>query len=92
MTTLLIRCKCPGPLGTARMDHDYQANRDGVEVYQATMSYSLYVRCWTCRAPFRAAPIKGKRTEHECGAKCMASKGPTCECSCGGKNHGASYV
>ena len=27
-----------------------------------------------------------------CGPKCMASKGPTCECSCGGENHGKSWV
>lgn len=27
-----------------------------------------------------------------CGPKCMASKGPTCECSCGGQNHGKAWV
>jgi hypothetical protein len=29
---------------------------------------------------------------HVCGAKCLASKGPSCECSCGGKNHGAGHM
>ena len=29
--------------------------------------------------------------KHLCGAKCLASKGPSCECSCGGKNHGKEY-
>lgn len=36
--------------------------------------------------------VKGVLSEkHRCGVKCMASKGPDCECSCGGQNHGASY-
>lgn len=26
-----------------------------------------------------------------CGARCRNSKGPTCECSCGGTNHGSGY-
>lgn len=26
----------------------------------------------------------------KCGAKCRSSKGPSCECSCGGENHGSS--
>lgn len=30
--------------------------------------------------------------KHVCGAKCIASKGPSCECSCGGKNHGSSHL
>lgn len=31
----------------------------------------------------------GSKTRHECGARCLSSKGSTCECSCGGANHGA---
>lgn len=26
-----------------------------------------------------------------CGARCRNSKGPTCECSCGGTNHGSGH-
>jgi hypothetical protein len=34
--------------------------------------------------------VKGVRNDEiECGAKCRSSKGHVCECSCGGKNHGA---
>lgn len=29
--------------------------------------------------------------DKKCGAKCRNSTGPTCECSCAGKNHGAGY-
>jgi hypothetical protein len=27
---------------------------------------------------------------HKCGARCMAAKGPQCECSCSGANHGSA--
>lgn len=30
--------------------------------------------------------------KHECNAKCLASTGHQCECSCGGKNHGSSVA
>lgn len=30
--------------------------------------------------------------KHQCNAKCLASTSGKCECSCGGKNHGASYA
>lgn len=33
--------------------------------------------------------LKGHTVENvRCGAKCIASKGHVCDCSCGGKNHG----
>ncbi len=36
--------------------------------------------------------VKARITEHTCGSKCRNSKGPTCDCSCGGKNHGQGYA
>ncbi len=27
--------------------------------------------------------------DHKCDGRCLAAKGPNCECSCRGKNHGA---
>lgn len=48
-----------------------------------------------CRACGKAAPAREVRgvlkPSKLCNAKCLASHGPVCECSCGGKNHGASY-
>ena len=53
---------------------------------------SLMLDCRVCGQRRFAKPVVGKTShKHQCGAKCMASKGPSCECSCGGKNHGASY-
>lgn len=41
-----------------------------------------------CGYEMTAKPLKGRVTEHVCNAKCRASTGHVCECSCGGKNHG----
>lgn len=49
-------------------------------------------RCWDCGGFWRSSEVFGRKSEHECGAKCLASKGPSCECSCGGKNHGLGWA
>lgn len=38
----------------------------------------------------RVITFKSNPSKHECDARCMFAKGRTmtCECSCGGKNHG----
>lgn len=40
----------------------------------------------------RVSPIRGTVTDHECDSRCTSAKGPNCECSCGGANHGAAHV
>jgi hypothetical protein len=48
--------------------------------------------CRKCGEPARAKQVRGKyNPDIPCNAKCLASTGFNCECSCGGKNHGASY-
>src|SRR5262245_49924333 len=40
-----------------------------------------------------AHAVRGKYSaKHPCNARCLTSTGPQCECSCGGKNHGANYA
>lgn len=52
----------------------------------------ICVSCRGCGKQLNATMVRGKFSSvHTCGAKCLASKGPTCECSCGGKNHGAGH-
>lgn len=54
---------------------------------------NLVIRCRSCNRARRAVAVQGKfSARHECNARCLASTGPSCECSCGGKNHGASYA
>lgn len=53
---------------------------------------SIVLDCRMCGRPKYAKRVMGKiSTKHECNAKCLESKGFLCECSCGGKNHGAAY-
>jgi hypothetical protein len=58
----------------------------------ATCFGDLCVACRGCGRNRGAQSVRGKvSTKHACGAKCLTSTGPSCECSCGGKNHGGGY-
>lgn len=49
------------------------------------------VKC-VCGRLVSLLPVLGKYVAGKvCNAKCMAATGPSCECSCAGKNHGASW-
>lgn len=48
--------------------------------------------CPDCKRARKSARVQGHTTDHKCNAKCLASKGPVCECSCGGENHGSNYL
>jgi hypothetical protein len=34
----------------------------------------------------------GYFSDHPCNAKCMGAVGPSCDCSCGGANHGRNHA
>lgn len=40
----------------------------------------------------RMVERKNNPSNHACGPKCLAATRFVCECSCGGKNHGAGSV
>lgn len=42
--------------------------------------------CW------EGKPIAGTVTDTMCGARCRNSKGPDCQCACGGRQHGLGFV
>ena len=45
--------------------------------------------CRVCRKMMTYGVLKAYlKPEHKCDARCMSSRGPLCECSCGGANHG----
>ncbi len=53
----------------------------------------IVIKCKGCGAELAAKPVKGKfSAKHVCSEKCLSSTGFSCECSCGGKNHGASHA
>lgn len=57
------------------------------------MSGNLVCACRGCAKLMYVFPVHGKfSAKHECNAKCLSSHGFICECSCGGKNHGAGHA
>lgn len=50
------------------------------------------VACPGCGRQTNGRKVEGRVVESiVCGAKCLAAKGPSCDCSCGGANHGANH-
>ena len=67
---------------------------DGVETGELTVNYvgRLVLKCRKCCKELRVEKVIGRiSAKHECNAKCLSSHSGVCECSCGGKNHGAAY-
>lgn len=103
---LIVRCKCSTARVTVEVtEHGSLVGNDANTWVQAALSHVYAVErlpggwnrnagfyCLSCNRSFRVDAVRGHRTEHACDARCMASKGPACECACGGKNHGASYA
>ena len=71
----------------------------GVEL-SATNGYNYPLYCGAaiytcpgCKMLRYARPVLGKfRAEKKCNALCLSAIGHSCECSCGGKNHGAGHA
>lgn len=48
--------------------------------------------CPQCGRAMSYAELKGVYSAvHKCDSRCMGARGPNCECSCGGANHGRSW-
>lgn len=55
-------------------------------------AWGLCSRCGAAHPSQRRIFYAKKPSMHVCNAKCMGAAGHDCECSCGGKNHGAGFV
>lgn len=75
-------------LGTCR--HDGCGRTVAVERDDgATVAYP---DCPDGHGPIVARPVVGTYSSHHaCNAACMFARGPCCECSCAGANHGGGY-
>lgn len=52
-----------------------------------------FTQCSKCGRFAKMDIVKGfYNPEHVCDGCCMSAKGSTCDCSCGGANHGANWV
>jgi hypothetical protein len=87
-------CKTCGTKTSALCTYDLGGNiAADSPVYYHPQTGSIVLNCKGCGEPKWAWPVKGVvSTKHECNAKCLSSTGFACECSCGGKNHGASHA
>lgn len=69
--------------------------RDGAEVqrFPRTRPGVPTTECPGCGQTVAGAPVKGRFNEEiKCNARCTGATGHQCECSCGGKNHGAAHA
>ena len=64
----------------------------------ADNGFNYALHCWgaiyvcACKKIRVAKPVIGKfRADKKCNGFCLAATGHSCECSCGGKNHGAGH-
>jgi len=49
--------------------------------------------CAGCGERFQLRRLLGKVVaDKACGGRCMSATGPSCECACGGANHGANHA
>lgn len=82
---------------------NYGVNESGVALYRCKCGVTRRYPEATWWPPQRKCPSCGKwvegnavvGTENErikCGPKCRSAKGPDCECSCGGQNHGEDWL
>jgi len=96
-TRFIAKCKACGVATSAlSRDQDYRRSKDDTKRSTPVYTHangSIVLDCRACGLPRHAKAVRGTFSRvHVCNAKCLASTGPACECSCGGKNHGASHA
>ncbi len=66
---------------------------EGDEVLSDPMGdMAVRLPCRGCQRLLKARPVLGIRNPSvKCDARCTEARGFKCECSCGGRNHGAGY-
>ena len=58
--------------------------------YGSDSAERVFFKC-LCGRNVEFRRLRGIVTAHKCNVKCLASTSGVCECSCGGKNHGAAH-
>ena len=69
----------PPVIGTCRKGHVVTAARDDVRMGWITCPCGSFAIAKSMTITYREIP---------CSAKCTSAAGPSCSCSCRGKNHG----
>lgn len=84
---VIFRCKGCGKTERLAYDHHHRTAR----VVDGQLRGPQEDERCACGRRRLWASVQGRVGKQPCGGKCMASKGPSCECACGGANHGSSY-
>lgn len=54
---------------------------------------SIGVWCDEHNTFLKFEPLRGRfNADKECNGVCMGAVGPSCDCSCGGENHGRNHI
>lgn len=72
---------------TVESVYEYQRIENG-----KVIRYESDCECPKCGRHGESNRVVGSCSDHKCDARCMGAKNGTCECSCGGKNHGINYL
>ena len=89
------RCKtCKSLLLTIKteilLDRDGRFHSDRKTEYLDGKRFDDFLVKCPCGGEFWLQPVKGHmKPEVSCDARCTGAKGFSCDCSCGGKNHGS---
>lgn len=95
-TRYITKKACPCGAGKTSALATYHAN--GINLASDSPVFigkwgGVVMKCKGCGAERESSPVKGTfSAKHICSAKCLASTGFSCECSCGGRNHGAGHA
>lgn len=106
MSTYLGRCKHKSCKTALRVDDVVESCRSGKSVFrfvnegrdasEAGVGYCVgndgpYARCLE-HGLYPLKTLKGRLVEDKkCDRRCTGATGPSCDCSCGGANHGADH-
>lgn len=71
-----------------RRRYSYPENGRG---YESPDAWTHVTVACGCGRQVSLKRVQGVVNDHVCNAKCMNSTGPSCECSCGGANHGRGH-
>jgi hypothetical protein len=102
-TRYIARCKACSKTTSALLDGHPESPKpfDVIDVGHVHYTANGWTNCLgmialvcpCCGMARGAQAVRGKfSAKHVCAAKCMASTGTLCECSCAGKNHGAAHA
>lgn len=81
--------------------YSYRAYRQGAELTQWGKPTGQFAKifagydneCPQCKRPMQWHRLEAAHNpEVKCDARCTGARGHQCECSCGGKNHGADWA